>query len=314
MINRKIFYKITLGFLALSVGGYFFVDLLIEPPGIRSPASYPENYESLKSCEKQNILWTEIKKTKYTVLPELRDFGFLQFAAMSRQEISLKGYRQSDFAPAGWKKYIHGRGAVAQVKFISKSNSYTGIFSGAECGLIRLSVTYKPSGSKAVAPGLALKIFRDKVSSANISALVSIDGQYKDFNIFKNSMSNIVPEGSGVGAKLVQRVFKKVSSYPEEILLEHMAQIDVRGLTSEQPKAPRQVFFVPDDKIHFSSDEHDFREDLLKIPTETKIYSVLALSADGKTKDYIGDIATTSEFLASEFGDDGLFFKHQFRK
>ena len=302
------FFKIAFGFFALCVGGYFFVDLLIEPPGLRSPASYPENYESFSACEKQSILWSEIKKTTYSTLPELRDFGFLQFLAMSRQEISLKGYYQSDFAPTGWKKYIHGRGAVAQVKFIAKPNSYTGIFTGADCALIRLSVTYKPSGSKAVAPGLALKILRDKVSSANISALVSIDGQEKDFNIFKNPMSNIVPEGSGVGAKLVQRVFKKVSAYPEEIVLDHMAQIDVHGLTSEQAKAPRQVFFVPDEKISFSSDEHDFREDLLKIPNGTKLYSVFA------DKEHIGDLVTTSEFVTSEFGDDGLFFKHQFKK
>lgn len=328
MAKRKTFYKISLGLFTLLIGSYFFMDLLIEPPGLRTPASYPENYESFSACEKQNILWAEIKKSTYSILPEIRDFSLPQLIAMSRQQISLKGYFQSDFAPAGWKKFIHGRGAVAKIKFVAAPTIYTGVFGGADCGLIRLSITFKPTSEKtdflgsvkkvfsdkAVAPGLALKILRDKVTSANVSALVSIEGQDKDYNIFRNPMSNIVPEGSGAGAKMVQRIFKKVSAYPEEIVLDDFAQIDVRGLNVNQPKSPRQVFFIPNEGLNFSSEEHDFREDVLKIPAGTKLYSVYLLSAGNNTKEYAGDIVTTSEFVASEFGDDGLFFKHQFKK
>ncbi len=32
-----------------------------------------------------------------------------------------------------------------------------------------------------------------------------------------------------------------------------------------------------------------------------------------KEAEHVGDIVTTSEFLSSEFGDDGIFFRHQFR-
>jgi len=37
------------------------------------------------------------------------------------------------------RKYIHSVGVSGKVKFVSTSNSYTGLFKGADFGIVRLS-------------------------------------------------------------------------------------------------------------------------------------------------------------------------------
>lgn len=296
----------------------------------RAPASIPENYESLKACQKQDVLWEQALASEYQELPAYRKFGLLQLIGMSVQAIGTKGTLHADVSPSGWKKYLHRRGSLAKVKIVNKQEKYSGIFKGAECALLRLSLTYKVTGSRPVAPGLALKVLRDGVPSANISALVSLDGQEKDFNFFKNPMSNIVPTGNSLGQKLVHKIFRKVSKYPEELLASDMALIDESGLKEKLVVSPRQIFFVPSKGISSDSEEHEVREDFAKIPEGTVIYKIYAVSERYKDFDYadyskekvqeflkdsehIGDIVTTSQFVSSQFGDDGIFFRHQLR-
>ncbi len=309
---------------------YTFLTWETEPEQMRGPASVPQNYDSLKGCEKQEVLWEKALTSIYKDLPGYRKFGAFQLLGMSFQELQKKGNHHSDFAPDGWKKYLHRRGALAKVKIVAKDSKYTGVFKGAECALLRISLTYKAAGGKPVAPGLALKVFRDGTFSANVSALVSLNGQEQDFNIFKNPMSNIVPVGSGLGQKLVHKLFHKVSQYPEELVAQNMAEIDAHGSKIKDVISPKQLFFVPGSTMRFSSDSHDVREDLVTIPEGTVVYQLRALSEKHKDFNYeeyspetvdsfvkdsvhIADIVTTSEFVTSQFGDDGIFFRHQFR-
>lgn len=296
------------------------------------PSHLPQNYESLKACEKQALIWNQIESTKHSILPDYSEFGLGEIIKLAKQSLGVKGKNFSDFSPVGWTKYLHSRAAVAKVRVVPTTlNKYSGIFSGAECGLLRLSLTYKPTDKRAVAPGLALKVLRDSTHSANVSALVAITGQGEDYNFFKFPMSNIVPTGSGLGPKLVHSIFKKISNVPEEILVHDMATINSQGATVKNTVAPRQIFFVPGPGLDVSSNKHDVREDFLKIPAGTIIYRIYAVN-DGKkdfnyaanyelkdipefVKDsqHIADIVMTSDFLASEFGDNGLFFRHQFK-
>jgi hypothetical protein len=328
---RKELKTITLA-LCLLLGGVFaFLKFDSEPEGLRTPASIPQNYEAMSGCEKQDVLWDRIQSSIYKELPDYKKLGLPQLMGMGVQALKLKGSLHLDFAPDGWKKYLHRRAGVAKVKISPVSSKYTGVFEGADCALLRLSLTYKTAGSKPVAPGLALKVLRDQTSSANVSALVSLDGQGKDFNFFKNPMSNIVPTGKDIGQKLVHGMFSRTSKYPEELVLQHMAQINSHGKKSLSPNSPRQLFFVPGKSVKsFSSKEHDVREDFLSIPEGTVIFHIYALSDKYKIFDYsnytpemvskflsesehIADIISASEFAASEFGDDGIFFRHQLR-
>jgi hypothetical protein len=326
--------KRTISFVVLAaalVTMYGAVDFLVEPPALREPASVPNNYENLKGCEKQNILWDKISQTTYSELPDFRNFGAMQLMGMARQEVALKGKNISDFAPEGWKKFLHGRASIAKVKIVpTNNNKYTGIFQGSECGLLRLSITFKPTATRGVAPGLALKILRDGVYSANVSALVSLGGQGKEYNLFRNSMSNIVPTGTEFGQKMVHKIFSSASKYPEELKVADMAEIDSHGTNVRDIVAPRQLFFVPNPDFRFSSEPHDVRTDFATIPSGTQIYQIYAVNDKYKNFDYanygpenvttlladsehIANIVSTSEFKASAFGDDGIFFRHELR-
>jgi hypothetical protein len=286
-------------------------------------------YKSLSACDKQKYLWKEIEKTEYRELPPLSEFGVSQLLKMGIQNIKKKRDIISDFAPKGWKKYLHHRAAMAQVKLIPKGDhNYTGAFEGHECGLIRLSLTFRPTKNRDVAPGLALKLLRDGQESANISALYLLEGQKKNYNFFENPLSNIVPIADGVGPKLVHLIFKKATDYPEELLLKRLANYNEKGTPQKESNAPRQIFFIPNPELSFSKGPHDFRQDILKIPQGTKLYEMRAYSdksynySDYKPQDIpsfinnselLGEIVTTSEFIASQFGDTGIFFNHELR-
>jgi hypothetical protein len=315
-----------------------------------SNTNAPENYDKLSACDKQDTLWQNIESSKHKVLPEYSKLGLFQVVGLATQPIYKKVSDQTDFAPKGWKKHIHKRGAVAKVKFTPiGSHPYTGVFKGAECALIRLSLTYKPvksekrkirdhtrkgvhyryinTKSKAVAPGLAFKVLRDNIPSANISALYTLSGQAEDYNFFAKPLSNIVPAGPSFGEKVIHKIFSKVAKYPEELKMKSMATYNHKGEKETNPVEPRQIFFVANSELSFSSDFHDIRNDFLGIKTNTVLYKVYALPTSDKYKSYskyriqdipsyvkesqlIGEITTTSNFVASEFGDTELFFKH----
>lgn len=312
----------------------FFIALILMGYSIPSfSADLPENYSQMKACEQQNELWNRIVETQHEITPDMSNLGLIQLLAMSFQKLRKKSDYISDVAPKGWKKYLHRRGAVAKVQFVATENhDYTGVFKGAECALLRLSLTYEPKKDKAVAPGLALKVLRDQSPSANVSALYALDGQERDFNFFKNPLSHIVPRGQSVGEKLVHKLFKRVSWYPEVLLIDDFGVIDAKGTHIESPKTPFQIFFVPNPNIEFSSQEHDVRESFLTIEQGTTLFEVYALSEAPK-KDYhydnytksdiakfvakankIGEIITTSSFIVSEFGDSRLFFRHEIHR
>jgi hypothetical protein len=288
-------------------------------------------YRKLSACEKQGILWKKIKETKHDKLPQFA--GKKNIIFMLNQYIKPKVDYKSDFAPKGWKKYIHKRGSVAKIKYVStKDHKYTGVFTGAECGLLRLSLTYKPKDRKvaarAVAPGLAMKILRDGTHSANISALYTLGGQAQNYNFFTYPLSNIVPVGTSYGEQVMNWIFSKVSKYPEQLRLDSLSQSTQKGEKIESPISPKQIFFVPNKDIKFNKRFHDVRSDFVTIKPGTVLYEVHALIpeevkkvdfAKYKTKDIpahvensvqIGELILSSEFVSSEFGDTGMFFKH----
>ena len=55
----------------------------------------------------------------------------------------------------------------------------------------------------------------------------------------------------------------------------------------------------------------DFREELSRIPEGAVLYEVWACSAEGAEPRHLGRLKTTSRFVASRWGDEGLFFRHQ---
>lgn len=315
---------------------YFIISLLSvstvfgnEGFNLNSYKHLPQNYQSLDACQKKELIWDKIQQTEHKALPKFDRFNILNLIGMSFQSMTTKVKRNSDITPKDWEKHLHKRGSVAQVEFQSEDNhDYSGLFKGAECALLRLSLTYRPTSKRDVAPGLALKIFRDNMPSANVSALYRLEGQGKNYNFFSNPLSNIVPIGDSLGLKLVSKIFKRVTDYPEQLGMAHLAQADEYGIKEVSPKSPRQIFFVPKLQDYFSSAPHDVRHDFHRIRPGATLYEVYAVS--NKLKDlnysgysarhikellknsnYIGKIVTKTRFISSEFGDQGLFFRHE---
>lgn len=91
-------------------------------------------------------------------------------------------------------KLIHTEGVIAAVKMTdSGKHPFTGIFKGADVGIVRMSVAAEPNLKvKMLTPGIGLKFLRDGMDSASLVAMYSVDGQ-ESWNYFANDFSNHIP-------------------------------------------------------------------------------------------------------------------------
>ena len=95
------------------------------------------------------------------------------------------------------RKLIHSVGVVGKVEWKSVgSHPYTGVFTGAQNCLIRLSLASQPKPEvKKTTPGFGLKFLRDGMDSGNFVAMDSVDGQ-ESWNYFLRNFSNHIPAPS----------------------------------------------------------------------------------------------------------------------
>ena len=100
---------------------------------------------------------------------------------------------------------------------------------------------------------------------------------------------------------------------PLRVGLDHLARVTTQGDEVERVIAPSRIFLVPAHGIEIDSrSPHDFREDLSSLQSNTVLYEVYA---QGETADsgsiHIGQLILRSQFIASRYGDEQLFFQHQ---
>lgn len=105
---------------------------------------------------------------------------------------------------------------------------------------------------------------------------------------------------------------------PGKLPLLEAAQITAGGIQvpKKQLKVPYKIIFAPTDDARNQYEPHkegDFRDALGQIKDGTVLYTVLAtdrsLAPDSEAVE-IGKVKMASKFIASEFGDRQLFFKH----
>lgn len=309
----------------------------------KPPANWTElakDFELQSACAKQDFLWnTRVLPTVYesNKLPRLEGVGGLSliWGAMLKK-LGTKMDYLGDQAPDGWKKPLHRRSVLAKTQFIASENSpFSGLFQGAPCGFLRLSLTADP-GNDEYNPGLAWKAFIDGKPSANISALVSLDGQGDNFNFFANEFSNIVPASDKLKLKIAARAFRTTSKHPHKIGTQGFAEFTRSGQVPENIHHPVRIFFVPDPSLSKrtpAQPARDFRPELMNESMFTEgtplfhLYavnepnhnSVTAEDIDKAVDDAalraraikIGTLVGNSGFKASLWGDDGIFFNHR---
>ncbi|MCK0153467.1 peroxidase [Alcanivorax sp. S6407] len=308
--------------LATSLVG---MDNAFKPWGL----NMPEEYQDWDAQTKQNHLWVNgALRTSYNE-GEVPAIEPIDIGGLIDSILWKKVQDVTDVAPPGYSKPIHPRGGLAKVKFVpSAGHDFTGLFQGADHGLLRLSVTGDPS-DRGFAPGLALKLFVDGKRSENVSALYTLSGQGSNHNIFANELSNYVQ--AEVNETLgTTTLFSLVSTKPTLLVMSDMAKVNQDGSAVGSPKTPSQIYFVPNSTLrnNITTGAHDFRDDLTAIPAGTKVYDIYGTTQSIKTSIWpwvtaryarerresavkIGELVTDSEFTLSQFGDTGIFFKHQ---
>lgn len=289
----------------------------------------PDDYKDWAACDKENLLWSNgAQRTEYEAgqLPALEP---VDIGGLINSVLWEKVNNRTDVAPLGYEKPIHAYGSMATVAFeATEGHGYTGVFKGAECGLLRLSVTGDPN-DRGFAPGLAWKVFVDGKHSRNVSALYTLSGQGNNHDFFANELSQYVDkevnETLGTTA-----LFSLVSIKPTTLSVSKMAKVTERGQVEGNVHSPTQIYFVPRAEVQgrFSSSSHDFRDDLNSLPAGTPIYDVYATNKRIRTSIFsyfnrkyaeqrrnsavkVGTIKLTSDFNSSSFGDGGVFFRHQ---
>ena len=302
------------------------IENAFKPWGLNIPA----DYENWPAANKLENLWVNGALRSQYKSDELPPLVPVDVGGLIGTILWDKVKKTGDVAPVGYSKPIHPHGVMAKVRFVpTANNGYTGLFaSGSDHSLLRLSVTGDPA-DRGFAPGLAWKAFVDGKPSRNVSALYTLSGQGNNHNFFANELSQFVQTEANetLGTTIL---FSAVTLKPTLLRVDDMAKVKQDGSAVSKPKAPTQIYFVPraEVKSRFASTPHDFRADLASIEEGTKVYDVYATSVDIKTSILpslntryanerrssarkIGEIELASPFIASAFGDTGVFFKHQ---
>jgi hypothetical protein len=287
-------------------------------------------YESGSAAAKQECIYRAVVSTTYTTLPKIGSAGvgdaFKDTIGALRLGQLAKTFKEATDARCARTKIFHPFGAVATVSYEPAmateglaqgllgakapatpvpAHPYTGFFKTGGLGIARLSLA---TDEKTFIPGIALKLLVDGKPSVNIHAIPSFDGQTgRDF--FERAPSNSIPTPSNFVIKLLTKLFAFVAN-PLYRSVAPIAAIEPNGSVVAAPRAPYQIFFRAAD-VHFDpAATTDFRDELASIPPGTVIYQVYAREKDSTTEVHIGDVRTTSRFVASSFGDRELHFEH----
>ncbi len=277
-------------------------------------ALLPENYQSLGDEQKQIILWDNVyKSNNETPLPELAQGGFWAAYEKVKGLFSLAPSfdHQSDEMPEGRKKILHINGSVARVVFIPASgHPFTGIYHTGAIGIARLSLGTTPTDTSFV-PGMAIKLLIAAKESVNLHVMNSLEGQKGDWNFFSRAFYNKISHPTDWLLSAIEKIFAWTKNPANELSVAHLSKVTRDGKSVNHPLSPEKILFEPSEAIKDiiePASRIDFRLSLMDIPVGT-IYEVYG-ELKG-VKYHIGSLKLESKLLASEYGDNQLFFQHE---
>ena len=157
-------------------------------------------------------IWTEIMAdTSEGSFPNAEEFDQIFVESMDPTFSTIGDAMGPGILYGTRAKLIHSVGAVGKVRFIPSyihPGDFTGIFKGADYGLIRLSSAAKPdTSSQPLAPGMGLKFLRDGMDSANLVSMYSVDGTPDDWNFFSKHFTTHISAASSSVLKLLAAKF-----------------------------------------------------------------------------------------------------------
>jgi len=244
--------------------------------------------------------------------------------------LSPVGHNVSDENALGRIKYIHSVSKSAKVRFNFESNPYTGLFAEKSCiGIMRASSATPPTTSNT-APGIGVKIFRDKVPSANFMAMWSLFGQDNDINFFSHYFSNHVDDlpkfMTGAAWLQLKALIAKFKGYDDKVNmvgLSDLAKYKSDGTSESSPKAPFAIVLKPNPNLKQMCQNAPLEGEnfgcFSKIAKGTLLYNIYYVDGPVKKSDVtpstlkkLGTMTSDSEFVSSKFMDETVQFRHVF--
>jgi len=225
---------------------------------------------------------------------------------------------------------VHAHGMLAQVRWESHSKAFTGVYtSGSRDAIVRLSLAGKPG---SFSPGFAIKFLIDGQTSANLIGMVSLEGQGNCYNFFQNQLKTSVAlpvdSSTSIFAQVGLELFESGATPATKLLPDQPSLFTSAGVLQPVPVYPTLLYLVPNPALTaaWTNFTGDFRTGLAPIPQSTLLYTVYAatagcMCASGPCDDVlanapvcapllIASIYTASPFVASPYGDGGIFFRH----
>lgn len=296
-----------------------------------------ETYQAQSAEQKKEELWSLITSSEYslnfihqalgTVSPELRK------KLEDPEYLKVSFTHASDELPEGRVRLIHANGTVAKIRLErTEESKFTGLFQSGATGLVRLSLAAPQVGviagrlplvpSIPFIPGMGLKLLIDGKESVNLMTMNSLDGQ-NNSRFFAESFTNDLPqpevreETKKMFEAFQQAVTElKPGSSPLYLTLAPWARVSRDGSVVEKPLAPHAILMVPTKEAcqaycgWANVLTVDFRGRLENLEVGTTIYEIYTVEVKGSTPVHWGKLVMESEFVASSYGDRGLFFRH----
>lgn len=258
-------------------------------------SSLPRNYEFLSASAKADLLWQRVLEGRYPgALPQQWPGAFEIAAALNPTQLFGRPFsRVSDENPYPQRKSVHTYGAVARVEFVAEPTSgATGLLQGAQ-GLARLSSGADPADG--LIPGMALKLLVDGQPSVNLHVMHSLTPQDTP-QFFEMPFVNTVH-------------IPLLGNFT--LSLGRLLVLTQKGARVARPTSAREIFFYPTEEAQQAfSTVGDFRVALQNLPALT-LYKVYLRDERDLGLYFVGRLNLTSSFVASRYGDETLFFKHE---
>ena len=276
------------------------------------PDAHGDEYIAKSASDKLDQLWEQI-------ISDSSSGSWLHLPGVLIEGMKETFETPGDDMPCYWdgcrNKDIHSVGVVSKVKFETVDSPFSGVFKGADYGLVRHSTAAPYSkGTKNIKPGLGLKLLRDGVDSANLVSMFGVDGQ-DSWNFFKNNWSNHIPEPKSKALIPLAVKFHTATDYIQAVGLSDMAKYDQTGAEASELVFPFSLRFEPSPDLQWSDDyTEDTLDQLCGIPSGTTVWKVYGMDAPqelGGKEHLIGSLVTASETVKSFYSDDRLFIRHQ---
>jgi len=272
--------------------------------------AFPEykTYDSLPASKKAAMIQERLDAdTKSGSYP-----SGASLAGVFTESVRVSFDASSDVFPqANRKKYIHSVGTVSAVKFVKTGGSYTGLFEGADHGLVRFSAATAPTPKDGFPPGLGMKLFRDGLPSANFMAMPGLDNQACSVgNFFAQNFTNHLHGGDGFAKKLLAAKFWQASYCPKVVGLSDLAAYTQDGKRVEKPEFPFHLNLVPSKGVDVQVPCDDYQQGLRNFASNlkpgTRLFDAYTQATPTSEYELIGYYEVTGSFSTTKFGDDAL--------